>query len=217
MSEFIMAQRIFFCYGHHRSPYDSSWLTSVRPRKRYYELRDLQVFRDTRVVILSKMEYWHDNCCRPAFQSLADGEMDLLDIVGLIGGIKATDPRDKIYSVLAFLDKEGKAFVKPDYSLATEIVYAKATFASIKPRNDVQLLKFKKFGTDFGLPARLPLWAVNFNLGNFFVVGLHEINHYSDGHPGPALSSLGLPVVLDDSSMYLSLPGVTCDSNERTS
>ncbi|KAK3670066.1 hypothetical protein LTR78_010006 [Recurvomyces mirabilis] len=92
-----------------------------------------------------------------AGQRLLDAYNALFTYSGLP---QATDPRDRVHSVLGLIDAEEARLIGVDYNLTCEQVSAKATFASIKRYGDLEAL----FYVQLKRPSenRVPSWAVDF-------------------------------------------------------
>ncbi|KAK3648942.1 hypothetical protein LTR56_003773 [Elasticomyces elasticus] len=78
-----------------------------------------------------------------------------------ISQTQATDPRDKVYSLLGLIDPDESALITIDYNKKPAWVFAEATYASIVAKgslNIMHLVKQEK-STDITLPS----WAVDFS------------------------------------------------------
>lgn len=73
---------------------------------------------------------------------------------------QATDPRDRVYSVLGLIDQEEARLMGVDYGLNHEHVSAKATFASIQRWHDLRIFFYVKL--DRPDTSAVPSWAVDF-------------------------------------------------------
>ncbi|KAI1132565.1 HET-domain-containing protein [Nemania abortiva] len=77
------------------------------------------------------------------------------------GGSKTTDPRDKVYSLLSFLNPAERALVYPDYRSSAEAVFSRATYAALKGPTGFSILELIKFDMS-EIPSALPTWAYDF-------------------------------------------------------
>ncbi|KAI3323484.1 HET-domain-containing protein [Xylariaceae sp. AK1471] len=77
------------------------------------------------------------------------------------GSSETTDPRDKVYSLLSFLNPIERKLVYPDYYSSIELVFSKATYAAFKGPTNFAILELIKFNTS-GIPSALPTWAYDF-------------------------------------------------------
>ena len=95
---------------------------------------------------------------------------------------KATDPRDKVYSLLSMVDAAEASLINIDYSTPCAEVYAKATFAIIAANSELSVLLYIANDTSASKaldpedrPARrtgrrlpgLPSWAIDFTFGGY--------------------------------------------------
>ncbi|KAI0972402.1 HET-domain-containing protein [Xylaria arbuscula] len=80
---------------------------------------------------------------------------------------ETTDPRDKVYSLLGFLNPVERKLVYPDYHSSTEVVFSRATYAAFKGPTNFAIFELKKFDTSGG-PSTLPTWAYDFKTSDPF-------------------------------------------------
>ncbi|KAI1181880.1 HET-domain-containing protein [Nemania serpens] len=88
-------------------------------------------------------------------------EMSFYSAALATSGCKTTDPRDKVYSLLGFLNPIERKLVSPDYHSSTEVVFSRATYAAFKGPTNFAILELKKFNTSGGA-STLPTWAYDF-------------------------------------------------------
>ena len=72
-------------------------------------------------------------------------QMRLTDIAACLrAGLdsECTDPRDKVFSVLSFVDLQFRSLIAVDYSLEVEPVYASAVLAVISTRRNLDILSY---------------------------------------------------------------------------
>ncbi|KAJ2988700.1 hypothetical protein NUW58_g962 [Xylaria curta] len=72
-----------------------------------------------------------------------------------------TDPRDKVYSLLSFLNPVERSLIHPDYLISTEIVFSRATYAALKGPTKFAMLELINFD-ESGTPTTLPTWVYDF-------------------------------------------------------
>jgi len=125
-----------------------------------------------------------------------------------IGETEVTDPRDKIYSVLAMLSLEEAALIEPDYNTPCADVYCNAIHTwvcSWRSYNFVERICFGHQDVD-GLPS----WAVNFMHvnNNRIPVGVDRFGHHSR-----ELTEDGIMFPADD-FRTLKIKGLTFDTIE---
>ncbi|KAI8954499.1 HET-domain-containing protein [Xylaria longipes] len=77
------------------------------------------------------------------------------------GASETTDPRDKVYSLLSFVNRIERDLVYPDYHISTELVFSRATYAAFKGPTKLALLELITFDTS-GAPTTLPTWVYDF-------------------------------------------------------
>ncbi|KZL70013.1 hypothetical protein CI238_10032 [Colletotrichum incanum] len=86
---------------------------------------------------------------------------DLFDAFAMNEGSSATDPRDKIYGVLAFVRYNDYIDIEVDYSQDPADVFLKFTIATLKARPDLDILSrsqgVRKSNKD------LPTWSLSWN------------------------------------------------------
>ena len=85
--------------------------------------------------------------------------LDLSDAILRIISQDATDPRDRIYSLLSFTESRPRvsARIQPDYSLSTVDVFAKATYHLIQTTKSLSILCTAPFGLNGVAHSRAPL------------------------------------------------------------
>ncbi|KAI0406752.1 HET-domain-containing protein [Xylaria palmicola] len=77
------------------------------------------------------------------------------------GASETTDARDKVYSLLSFLNPIERGLIHPDYRASMEIVFSRATYASLKGPTALAILELIKFDVS-GAPSTLPTWTYDF-------------------------------------------------------
>jgi hypothetical protein len=86
-------------------------------------------------------------------------EIDIYRVVEWIRGSKATKPVDMVFSVLGLITAEEAAIISSDYSLTPAEVFARATYAAIKLRNNLDVLSFVPWRP---VTPELPTWSLDF-------------------------------------------------------
>lgn len=143
--------------------------------------------------------------------------------------LQATDPRDKLYSVLGMLDRK----FKPDYSASIEDVFYDFAKEYAYAEKRLSILREAGHGTSFGTPEHprhrlfVPSWVPNwdalskeFTWGQFYHGGYRL---FADGNPHPSLqqasdSQAGPPLEKRSAQNFkiagrtLKARGLLCDS-----
>ncbi|KAI0454722.1 HET-domain-containing protein [Xylaria acuta] len=88
-------------------------------------------------------------------------QMSLYHAALATGASATTDPRDKVYSLLSFLNPIERDLVYPDYHVSTELVFSRATYAAFKGPTKLAMLELIAFDTS-GIPLTLPTWVYDF-------------------------------------------------------
>lgn len=87
------------------------------------------------------------------------GTLSITVLVLVMRDRAATDPRDKVYSVLSLISPEEAGLLKPDYSLSYAEVFTQATWAAITVTKTLHALALVSLTFQ---EAALPSWAINF-------------------------------------------------------
>ena len=96
------------------------------------------------------------------YSLLSTGQADFVSVMQMSRLSQCTDPRDKIYSLLAVCnDLKGNSSISmvPDYLEDVGKVYARATEIVIRNRSDLHVLALI---TDFERPEDLPSWCPDY-------------------------------------------------------
>ena len=86
-------------------------------------------------------------------------QIDIFRVVEWVRGSKATNPVDMVFSVLGLITAEEAAIIGSDYSLTPAQVFARATYATIKLRNNLDVLTFVPWRS---VTPELPTWSLDF-------------------------------------------------------
>ncbi|KAK5126821.1 hypothetical protein LTR85_009755 [Meristemomyces frigidus] len=78
----------------------------------------------------------------------------------IIVGTDATDPRDKVYSLLSLISPTERRLIVPNYGEECTAVYTKATYASVEASGHLGVLRMISFRRQYR--AQLPSWVVDF-------------------------------------------------------
>ena len=148
-----------FCWDHlkidsstERSKHSSTYSyssTHLNPSPKRKHLRERFVAMDglrTRIRVYSRLPFW--------------------DVLRYTIESEATDPRDKVYSILSIVGKEVASLVEPSYEAPSEEVFAKATHASIEAEQQFDPLYQVTLPRE--RTSKLPSWAVDFEHGHQF-------------------------------------------------
>ncbi|KAI0550635.1 HET-domain-containing protein [Xylaria curta] len=99
-------------------------------------------------------------------------EMSLYHAALATGASATTDPRDKVYSLLSFLNPIERGLVYPDYHVPTELVFSRATYAAFKGPTKLALLELIIFDTSASL--KLPTWVYDFRTSDPYARHSHD-------------------------------------------
>ncbi|KAI1735317.1 HET-domain-containing protein [Xylaria scruposa] len=100
-------------------------------------------------------------------------QMSLYHAALATGASATTDPRDKVYSLLSFLNPIEKGLVYPDYHVSTELVFSRATYAAFKGPTKLALLELIIFDTSASL--NLPTWVYDFRTPDPYSRHEHDV------------------------------------------
>ncbi|KAJ8518211.1 hypothetical protein ONZ45_g4685 [Pleurotus djamor] len=114
----------------------------------------------------------------------------LFRLLALTQNRKATDPRDKFFSLLGMLPPHLYQFIKPDYNLTKEQVFAYACRICLELDNDTNILAAAGLD-DLPIESRsprtrprrsrdLPSWAVDFSVFNDEIYSLQNLSRHLD-------------------------------------
>ncbi|PPJ51734.1 hypothetical protein CBER1_08889 [Cercospora berteroae] len=91
---------------------------------------------------------------------MSSGVRTLASMYWAYSQTEATDPRDKVYSLLALIEPAESALVAIDYKKPVPWVYAEATYASIMASGNIHILGMVKGDRS---ELELPSWCVDFS------------------------------------------------------
>ncbi|KAI0861775.1 HET-domain-containing protein [Xylaria cubensis] len=111
-------------------------------------------------------------------------QMSLYHAALATGASTTTDPRDKVYSLLSFLNPIEKDLVYPDYRVSTELVFSRATYAAFKGPTKFAMLELIIFDTSRA-SINLPTWVYDFR--TFDPYSRHDIDDASTEVTIPSL------------------------------
>ena len=97
-----------------------------------------------------------------AFQKLRleGGRPNLFRLLYFSRTALSTDPRDKIYGLLALMDDSLASLIKPDYTETVENVYRSFTLDAMKATGSLDMIRHSIPNTDSALPSWVPDWAI---------------------------------------------------------
>ncbi|PIA97229.1 Heterokaryon incompatibility protein 6, OR allele [Cercospora beticola] len=153
------------------------WTEAVSAGKKVKEDRELRAFKPSNL----KKHIWKNDDSKPepepdendpvelvgapffSFQRIkymSSGVRTLASMYWAYSQTEATDPRDKVYSLLALIEPAESALVEIDYKKPVPWVYAEATYASILASGNIHILGLVKGDRS---DLELPSWCVDFS------------------------------------------------------
>lgn len=120
---------------------------------------------------------------KPLTDKQAEGAqpwVDLRRLINISADCKATNPRDKVYGMLAMMDPELASRISVNYGLTPEQVFADVAIANYETYQNLELLGHCNMSTLPGCPTWAPSWdwAQRNRDGTF-----KDQYHASRGHP----------------------------------
>ena len=99
-----------------------------------------------------------------AFQNLqVDGHRpNVFRLLDFSRSALSTDPRDKVYGLLALMDESLASLIKPDYNGAVEDVYRSFTLDAIKATGSLDIIRQSEFDSDCS--STLPSWVPDLSI-----------------------------------------------------
>ena len=159
VQEFSFAKRVYFWCGPVAFQYSSERLFLMAQRYNNDEVHRLFGRVNTMQHVLRRHLAFEAKRRAKGHSLKHHVGIDIYDIVEWIHGFKATNPIDLVYSVLGLIVAEQAAIIGSNYSLTQAEVFARATYASIKFRNDFDVMRFVP-GTP--ITPELPTWSLDF-------------------------------------------------------
>ena len=150
--EFVLARRVVFRYGTWSLDYESYKALCALCFFRKLGYRGMQKFWNFRLQMEKLDGSKHER---------NGGKFDLHAAMYLVSDTYATDPRDKIYSMLGLLEDESKLIVV-DYSRSLEQVYGEATYAIIVATQSLEAVESIEDLFHRPSSSQLPSWVVDF-------------------------------------------------------
>lgn len=86
--------------------------------------------------------------------------IDLFHLMPIVRSFDATDPRDKIYSILAIAIDGQEEALRPNYDLCVEDVYLRFATHLIKKHNNLDILGHCFLEKNLSVPHWVPDWTV---------------------------------------------------------
>ncbi|KAI0412566.1 HET-domain-containing protein [Xylaria grammica] len=112
-----------------------------------------------------------------------------------------TDPRDKVYSLLSFLNPVERSLIHPDYLISTELCFSRATYAVLQGPTKFAMLELINFDTSRP-SATIPTWVYDFRASDPF----------SRHHLDDELTKTSIPLLeMNAESTELIFEGVCAD------
>lgn len=197
LQEYVLARRIFFCWGSWRMEWDDQRLTvplSLSPLRSRCE----KLGYGSASAFFSALGGRLDTF-RRTFRN--DKDIDLLYALRNCAEQSCGDPRDRIYALLGLVGRQVSSHIHADYEKAYAEVYARTTFAFVKMRDSFDILCYKAPSIS---QTEVPSWAVDFrNAGT--LRSLAAIPHGLQYH---RRSRVVRDAVLDDTGLQFILPSM---------
>lgn len=202
VQEFVMAQRVFLCFGSIRMRYDEDqypdmFALSRSPRV----LPQLSAFQ-RKTMDMASLKRRND-----------EKSPSISEAAFAISASSCWDPKDKVFGLLSLIDKNEARLIEPEYNQPCAEIYAKATFAAIQAESDFTMLEL----VIFCRPPMdgLPSWAVNFTFEQNVGIGrVYPQLQHPIRWPVPKSISLN-SVALDSGSKLLTATGAPLDRVKR--
>jgi len=157
LQEFSNARRVSWCFGPFERylPYDA--IVTILTTSDRYEGFSSSRWSIVESFVMQLMGMDPTSRAKPFFRS------SLLHNAWVANHMKATDPRDKIYSLLSITTQEEAQLIKPDYSKTVAQVFAEASYASIVGSGHYDLFSYLELNKPrLDASDALPSWALDF-------------------------------------------------------
>ena len=209
VQEIVLSRKAYVCLGKRRVLFSQQRLFDLSIERARNANRNVEPnFLDFAVEAASRFgevqNLWDFN--HRDMDYLAFG---LEDFAHLTAGAETTDPRDKVYSLLALLPQAEVAVIGPDYDDSCADVFLKATFASFQFSQTYSILRLRSL-RDSKIPG-LPSWAVDFTE----IVDCSSIPLYNQFTEAP-WSPDGLVPTLQSCGKLLTINAALCDTVAST-
>lgn len=88
---------------------------------------------------------------------------ELLEVLSYTLSLQATDPRDKLYSLLGVVAaaRKGSPVEKPDYTISSDVLFKRMAVSQLKEKGSLKFLSFVEHGSDLTklVPSWVPCWS----------------------------------------------------------
>ena len=136
---------------------------------------------------------------------------ELLEVLSCTLRLQATDPRDKLYSLLGVVAaaRKGSPVEKPDYTISSDVLFKRTAISQLKQKGSLKFLSFVEHGSD--LTELVPSWVPH---GSRPSTGRNPFAQYSKhfattGSSTPVYRLAGNDCELAVSGLYLDFIKVT--------
>lgn len=156
IQEFLLARRVFLCFGKRRIQYrpDVVRLTASMNR----QTPELDFFAR---ILADRLDFAQKAMSSRKHNS-AQKKLTLLQAANALGWVQASDPRDMVYSMLGLINASEASYIDVDYTCSCQRVYAKATLASFRSSGTFDMLHFVGIEDHPAQRRNLPSWCANF-------------------------------------------------------
>ncbi|KAK3620596.1 hypothetical protein LTR56_023309 [Elasticomyces elasticus] len=155
VQEFVLARSVYICFDHTSlkfEPYNSTHPTQVQHMaERYPHFYRFQTVLDRFTGLFGRHQ-----------DSQGEARVRLLDVARLTSSFEASNPHDKIYSLLGLIHPEEAVHIPPDYTAPSWVTFARASYAATIGYCNLSILEFASWTNESHQPLSLPSWAVDF-------------------------------------------------------
>lgn len=136
---------------------------------------------------------------------------ELLEVLSCTLLLQATDPRDKLYSLLGVVAaaRKGSPVEKPDYTISSDVLFKRTAASQLKEKGSLKFLSFVEHGSDLTelVPSWVPRWSRPPTGRNPFAQ--YSKNFATTGSSKPVYRLAGNDCELAVSGLYLDFIKVT--------